>query len=311
MCNSHQIPCTQPELRPRMLKELLADDSYSYSYSIYSNKISLSPKLLRSRSKAASSTISAIRKAFNAVKYLSLRSPSKFPQSKPNINNRQNNDVQQISIITVKVKDILRWRSFRDLLDDKPQPLDFSSSPHRCTTATTTTGTTSTGSNSSRSSWCDSDFTAEESDLYSAADSTDKKPSNLYIDFEEEERGKALVSAVEAITSQFETNSSVDQLLFDLFREELSKNGKQKENYESEIEIDNEVLRVAKNWLSGEDEGYLKWKMGGSKEGCMREMEWGKSEEETKNVAIEMENEVLSYLIDELLNDLVDRKLRS
>lgn len=71
----------------------------------------------------------------------------------------------------MRVKDILRWTSFRDLVDEKlPQslPLDFASSPHHCTTATTitestttTTTTTTCSSSSNESSWCDSDFTAE------------------------------------------------------------------------------------------------------------------------------------------------------
>ncbi|KAM7518350.1 hypothetical protein LguiB_017312 [Lonicera macranthoides] len=36
--------------------------------------------------------------------------------------------------------DDMGWRSFRNLVDEKPQPLDFSSSPHCCTTTLTTTG---------------------------------------------------------------------------------------------------------------------------------------------------------------------------
>lgn len=65
----------------------------------------------------------------------------------------------------VKVKDIIRWRSFRDLVDETAEtaapPLDFADSPDRYTAATTTT-TTTTATSSNSSSWCESDFTAED-----------------------------------------------------------------------------------------------------------------------------------------------------
>ncbi|XP_022961190.1 uncharacterized protein LOC111461748 isoform X1 [Cucurbita moschata] len=65
----------------------------------------------------------------------------------------------------VKVKDIIRWRSFRDLVDETAEmaapPLDFADSPDRYTAAATTT-TTTTATNSNSSSWCESDFTAED-----------------------------------------------------------------------------------------------------------------------------------------------------
>ncbi|KAF1889515.1 hypothetical protein Lal_00024842 [Lupinus albus] len=53
---------------------------------------------------------------------------------------------------TVKIKDIIRWKSFRDLVEQQPPPLDF----HRNTVGSTTT----TCCSSSGSSWCDSDFTS-------------------------------------------------------------------------------------------------------------------------------------------------------
>ncbi|XP_058225542.1 uncharacterized protein LOC131334514 [Rhododendron vialii] len=54
-----------------------------------------------------------------------------------------------------KVKDILRWKSFRDLVEEDSPPLDFYDG------TTTSTGSASS-SNTSATSWCDSDFTAEE-----------------------------------------------------------------------------------------------------------------------------------------------------
>ena len=81
----------------------------------------------------------------------------------------------EIKVSTVKIKDIIRWKSFRDInveehnnqpplsptppLDIPPQspPLDF----HRCMVgSTTTTTTTTTACSSNGSSWSDSDFTS-------------------------------------------------------------------------------------------------------------------------------------------------------
>uniref|UniRef100_A0A5B7BQW2 Uncharacterized protein n=1 Tax=Davidia involucrata TaxID=16924 RepID=A0A5B7BQW2_DAVIN len=165
------------ERRPRMLKDFLSENSNSISSNgfksfprqsnvrhfleldVKSDNV-VTSKLLRSRSKAASTTISAIHKAseilINAVRHLpfvSVKSPS------PSVSRRllkrefwkkcRNDDVGQISV-TVKVKDILRWRSFRDLVEEKEPPLDFSCSPYAGST---------TSSNSYN--WCESEFTAE------------------------------------------------------------------------------------------------------------------------------------------------------
>lgn len=61
--------------------------------------------------------------------------------------------------MTITVKDIIRWKSFRDIVeDDKAPPSDLPPSPHHCTT--TTTRSTSTTPRSG-SSWCDSDFNSD------------------------------------------------------------------------------------------------------------------------------------------------------
>ncbi|XP_016480489.1 uncharacterized protein LOC107801648 [Nicotiana tabacum] len=182
------------ERRPKLLKDfLLQDDPYSCSFNdigshprklckstisnfhgsrIRSNKAS-SHQLLRSRSsRAATATISAINKVINIVKFLpfaSVKSPSIFPLSisrkLSTRTNHRDNIIKQHSSnhdvsVKVKVKDILRWKSFRDLVDEKSTPLDSSYSPNRCTT--TTTNSTTTTISSKRTSWCDSDFTAED-----------------------------------------------------------------------------------------------------------------------------------------------------
>lgn len=60
--------------------------------------------------------------------------------------------------MTITVKDIIRWKSFRDIVEDKAPPSDLPPSPHHCTT--TTTRSTSTTPRSG-SSWCDSDFNSD------------------------------------------------------------------------------------------------------------------------------------------------------
>ncbi|KAJ8573265.1 hypothetical protein K7X08_009776 [Anisodus acutangulus] len=179
------------ERRPKLLKEfLLQDDPYSCSPNdfgshprklckststqnipnIHDSRIrSKNAQLFRSRSsRAATATVSAINKFINIVKFLpfaSAKSPFIFPRSisrklskRPTNykkNQRQCNNVNQDVSVTVKVKDILRWKSFRDLAEEKSTPLNSSYSPYRCATTITTTS-------SKRTSWCDSDFTAED-----------------------------------------------------------------------------------------------------------------------------------------------------
>ncbi|KAA8515993.1 hypothetical protein F0562_019172 [Nyssa sinensis] len=192
--SSLALPCTDSksqrsfpmERQPRMLKDFLSSDELN---SCSSNGFKSSPrqstvrnllefdleaknnvaesKLLRSRSRAASTTISAVHKAseivINAVKSSSVlpRSISWRLLRREFWNNKCKNDDLGVISATVKVKDILRWRSFRDLIEEKPPPLDFdfsSSSPCRCTTLT---GSTSTDSSSNSSSWCESNFIAK------------------------------------------------------------------------------------------------------------------------------------------------------
>lgn len=181
------------ERRSRTLKEFLNENSDSFSSSGFksfprqpcicnahcsakSDRLNSenTTRLLRSRSKAASTTISALQAVFKAVKKLQFtaaKSPSFLPRSLSRRPSRKNSGKQATEKkasegdrelkITVTVKDIVRWASFRDLVEEKSRPLDFSSSPHHCTTTTTTGSTSSTCSSSKSSSWCDSDFTSE------------------------------------------------------------------------------------------------------------------------------------------------------
>ncbi|XP_021280316.1 uncharacterized protein LOC110413713 isoform X2 [Herrania umbratica] len=180
------------ERRPRMLKDFLLDDSNSCSSNGFKSfprttcqdssirnlietdlnsshaKPSCAQRLQRSRSKAASTTIStfqAMIKAVRNIHFTSVKSPLILPRSLSRKLSKKNSQKETETRTTVRVKDIIRWKSFRDLVEEKPPPSDFASSPHHCTarstTTTTTTGSKSTPCTSNCSSWCDSDFTSE------------------------------------------------------------------------------------------------------------------------------------------------------
>ncbi|KAF8380336.1 hypothetical protein HHK36_027820 [Tetracentron sinense] len=185
------------ERRPLMLKDFLRDDSNSCSsngfrsfprrscYPTVRNILEMdleardsnsTSRLLRSRSKAASTTISALQKAseavINAVKLFPFSSinPHSSSLSKQGFLTRslsrkllrrsfwRKTDKEEREIrIRVTVKDIIRWRSFRDLVEENQKPLDFSSSPPPPYTTTTTSSTSHSNSNS----WCDYGFESD------------------------------------------------------------------------------------------------------------------------------------------------------
>lgn len=96
-----------------------------------------------------------------------------------------------------------------------------------------------------------------------------------------------------------------DLLLLDFFREELSTISEKKGDA-----FDCELLRVAKAWINGEDDGCLEWKMVGKREFSVRDMErgvrWNKFEDDEQELSLEMENLLLNYLVDELLLDFLN-----
>lgn len=116
--------------------------------------------LRRSRSKAASMMTSAIEAMFKVVRALP-RSLSKQQGSLAIKNPNKTEKIQEEygdSKMGVRIKDIIGRRSFRDMGEEEPQPLEFAPpSPIYCTTATTV----STHSTSSSSSWCESDFSSD------------------------------------------------------------------------------------------------------------------------------------------------------
>ncbi|XP_039056418.1 uncharacterized protein LOC120199391 [Hibiscus syriacus] len=185
--NSTQRKHNSPlERRPRMLKDFLHDDSnssslngfnsfqrkYCQNSSIFRENLNNCQRLQRSRSKAASTTISAFQAIINAIKSIHFASSVKslsilLPRSlsrklsKRNSQSHLNVENKGTGIkITVIVKDIIRWKSFRDLVEEKSPPSDFASSSSPQTT-TKMGSNTPCSSSSNGSSWCDSDFTSE------------------------------------------------------------------------------------------------------------------------------------------------------
>ncbi|KAK1376242.1 hypothetical protein POM88_032435 [Heracleum sosnowskyi] len=357
---SHQlVPMGQ---KPKMLKDFLADNSHSGRVSFFEDNLNM--------------TFS--NKAFSKflIKYLpftsNIKPPSILPRSISRRLSKSRTVHQKVNArdlaVKVKVKDILRWRSFRDLADEQSPPLDFSSSPHHCTTVTTTTGSTSTRSSSGRSSWCDSDFTAEDlpswcsnsSELlgetvaqrsksqlldggmnkYCDEDKEQNSPVCVldYVSQEEdesfsyfhqtprrsqtrtelsanknnvtreeeadgvEEKAMQLLNEIKTSISNSVECLEIDQefLLLDFFMQQLSDNKKG----------DDELLKVAKDWIKGQADGSLEWEIVGKKEFSIRDMErgvkWNKFDEDEQELGLEIENQLLNQLVDELLSDCLD-----
>lgn len=132
----------------RMLKDFLQESS----------------GIASSKSRTASFKALAIR----AVKRISISIPILPRSLSRRLLGKTERDEREIGgDFVVKIKDIIRWRSFRDLVDEttvaaEAPPLDFADSPD-CYTAAATTTTTTTATSSKSSSWCESDFTAEDS----------------------------------------------------------------------------------------------------------------------------------------------------
>ncbi|CAA7017391.1 unnamed protein product [Microthlaspi erraticum] len=154
------------ELRPRMLKDCLLEDSNSCSSNGFKS-IPRRPPLGTFLMIPKRKQFSALQAMINAVKNIrsnAVKSTPFLPRSLSRRSPSKNKVENQASVTTiVRVKDIVRWRSSKDLHEDishfEPSP------PHQNTaktmTTTTTTRSSSTSSSTSGSSWCDSDYTSE------------------------------------------------------------------------------------------------------------------------------------------------------
>ncbi|XP_076941656.1 uncharacterized protein LOC143611321 [Bidens hawaiensis] len=128
-------------IQPRMLKDFLQDQNLPFPRS---RKSSISVFLHAAVSSVKSSSI--LRRSISRRFSNKFRSVPRVPEP------------TMTRTTSVTVKDILRWKSFRDLVD--PVENDVTPESPRCTVTTATT----TSAGTPRSSWCDSDFTVGDDD---------------------------------------------------------------------------------------------------------------------------------------------------
>jgi len=170
------------ERRPRMLKDFLSENLNSCSSSGFeslprkptNNNNSMHSLIEMELKSSSSSSSSPFQTLINTIRSISLftpKSPSvlslprslsrKLSSSRRRTRRRRSRVCSDVNITTaVKIKDIIRWKSFRDIvvesspLPPPPPPLDF---------MVGSTNTTTCSSCSSGSSWIKSDFlTLEE-----------------------------------------------------------------------------------------------------------------------------------------------------
>lgn len=170
--NTSSCLLTRMQKQKMLLKDFLREDPRPHSSNIEA------ATLLRSRSRK----IPALETMINAFKNIPFTSSVNKPYSmiflrslsrklsaqrlpKKSRKDDGHGGGGEQAKMTVKIKDIIRWTSFRDLAEERSWPSDFRSSPpHQCSstaTVTTTGSSSSTESNSNGSSWCESDFTLE------------------------------------------------------------------------------------------------------------------------------------------------------
>lgn len=198
MDNTMQRRQFQIKRRPRLLRDFLTDDWNSCSSSGFksfprkrshctvrsilerdggetdSNSNNKST-FLRSRSTAT--TRSVFQKASEIV-IKAVRSPSlSLKRRFWRRNSTEEEEEQEMTVTVIRVKDIVRMRSFRDVINEKSPPSDSTGS-------ITTTATTS----SNGSSWCESDFTAD------CAQSWNRNSGEFSDDYAVKTREKYLIS---------------------------------------------------------------------------------------------------------------------
>ncbi|KAA8522340.1 hypothetical protein F0562_013299 [Nyssa sinensis] len=190
--NSSDSKLKKPLPKPLMLKDYLLDDLSSCSSNSFrsyprrqccttvrllleidlkTRDLNRSKRLLKSKSKASSMTISALQRAsdalINAVKLLpfsSVKSPSSSKQNKPKKTILPRSFSRKLLRRSfwkkTDHKDTERLKSFRDFLEEKEPSSDFTPSI-AAQSATTNSNSSTSNSNSNCNSWTESDFTSD------------------------------------------------------------------------------------------------------------------------------------------------------
>ncbi|KAI3681700.1 hypothetical protein L6452_36503 [Arctium lappa] len=121
-----------------------------------------------------------------------------------------------------------------------------------------------------------------------------------------EEKSIELMDQVKTTTSIKESNSNMDYLLLDFFRDELIIN---KGLGKTESEFESKVLQVAKSWIRGESDESLEWEIEGAREMCVREIEKSLNLKDFKEDKQEIGIEIASMVFDRLLEELSTDRL--
>ncbi|KAK4269644.1 hypothetical protein QN277_022774 [Acacia crassicarpa] len=234
--------------------------------------------------------------------------------------------------VPVRIKDIVRWRSFGDLDVENPQPLDSSSASSSC-------------SSSKGSSWSESDFSSCDGNFVECSkndkrffplvgeDSVHATTGNpagpegeLSVRRQEEEEQRSPVSVLEieeyerfsdidddeyeegdesetmawkllqcakSTSGSVYQRSDLEKLLLDFFKEEMKKR-----RVDENDELESEILRRTRDWMNGSFGDEYE---NSDKNACVRDMDererWNKFEDEKQELACEIEGDILENLI--------------
>ncbi|KAK9076472.1 hypothetical protein SSX86_004806 [Deinandra increscens subsp. villosa] len=223
----------QPQPQPRRLKDFLQDQNLPFLRSRKSSTISVFLHAAVSSVKSSSILRRRITRRF----YNKYKSSSRVPEP----------TMERSTSVTVK--DILRWKSFRDL----PDPVEKSVPP---VSESTMESPTTTTTDTPRSSWCDSDFSVDDSPVCVSGFSGDMEVTgkkNFHINVAggeringdlkdrivivEEEEQFSPISVLDFTQEHEETFSPFHQILADIERRNIMLK-QQIQNFENLIEPD-------------------------------------------------------------------------
>ena len=130
------------ERRPRMLKDFLNENPHSCSSSGFKSfprkpldSKKSNPKVSKNQIKY--SALQAVMNAVKSISFTAVKSPSFLPRSlsrklSRNVSRTRSRKEKKQVKMGVKVKDILRWTSFRDLVEEISPPAELEDSDSSC-----------------------------------------------------------------------------------------------------------------------------------------------------------------------------------
>lgn len=120
-----------------------------------------------------------------------------------------------------------------------------------------------------------------------------------------ERQAQNLLKLIKAEVPSDSSKFNAGTLLLDFFKERIME---RHENPNAD-EFNQELLRVTEDWMSGHHRDFLLgWEVQNHRKAYIKDMEergkWRKLEEEKEEVAAEVENEILTYLLNEMFFEL-------